>query len=99
MLTKIALLADSPRVDWLGVALAVGAAIAHLAGVDLTVYDLIVTAVLGAIGRGALLTAKRRAQQAAMVDLATQARAGIEAFRPEPAPPTLAEPREEERRG
>lgn len=83
MLTKIATLADDPRVDWLGLALAVGAVVAGFLGVDLDAYDILVGTVLAALGRGSLITAKRRAQQAQLVEIATSTKQAIDAFRPE----------------
>lgn len=74
-MTKLAQLADSARVDWAGLGLAGVALAAYLLGVDIDTALVLVGTILAAFGRGVAITAKRRAQQEHLIDIAKGAAA------------------------
>lgn len=85
-MTKLAQLADSARVDWAGLGLAVVALAAYLLGVDIDTAFVLVSTILAAFGRGVAITAKRRAQQEHLIEIAKGAAAMAHALKAEPEP-------------
>lgn len=95
--TKLAQLADSARVDWAGLALAVVTLAAYLLGADIDTTDVLVATILAAVGRGGMITAKRKAQQAHLIGLAKGAEEFVRQMRPEPkALPAAPEPTDDD---
>jgi hypothetical protein len=73
----IAKFAATAKLDWAGLAIAlVVLALVYFAGMTIDGATVLVTNLLCALGRGALLTAKRKAEQAALLEVA----AGVKAI-------------------
>ena len=89
-MTKLAQLADSARVDWAGLGLAVVALAAYLLGVDIDTAFVLVSTILAAFGRGVAITAKRRAQQEHLIEIAKGAAALVKSLKPDPEEPDPA---------
>jgi hypothetical protein len=105
--SKLAQLADSARVDWVGLGLAGVALAAYLLGVDIDTAFVLLSTILASFGRGVAITAKRRAQQEHLIEIAKGAAAMAHALKeplqspdPEPASDEDTRPIEtEERQG
>ena len=85
-MTKLAQLADSARVDWVGLGLAAVALAAYLLGVDIDTALVLVGTIVAAFGRGVAITSKRRAQQQHLIEIANGATALVKSLKPEPDP-------------
>lgn len=86
MTSKLAQLADSARVDWAGLGIAGVALAAYLLGVDIDTALVLVGTILAAFGRGVAITAKRRAQQEHLIEIAKSASAMAKSLKFDPDP-------------
>lgn len=77
----LAQIADRPGIDWLGLSLSLVTLVAVTLGFDVDSLEILLGSSFAALGRGVLITAKRKMQQSAMIAMAESAKVFVGTLR------------------